>query len=171
MLASHDEILLVAHSMGTLLSIEQAVRCPERVRGLFLLACPLKLGLKPAMVTGALKVYTGWIRPGDVRGEAARDACGIRHEWQFWRYLGWIPRFLELFSCIRSTRALLPRLHSPCVAFQSRQDEMVSLSAVPLLAHRGQVVVLENSSHFCYAPEELEQILDGFTRFCRENML
>lgn len=163
---NHKQLLIVGHSMGTLLAIEQAVRPGSKVAGLFLLAAPLKLRLRFRMVTSSLKVCFGRIRPDDIYALAAADACGIRQEWQLWRYLGWVPRFLELFRQIRYTRSLLPQLNIPCEAFQSRNDEMVSLSACKLLEGSSEVTVLARSTHYYYDPEDIETVLRSFTQFC-----
>ena len=37
-----DQVILVAHSMGTLFSIQEAVRRPDKIRYLYLLQCPLR---------------------------------------------------------------------------------------------------------------------------------
>ncbi len=48
----HEEIYIVAHSMGTLFAIEQAIKS-KKVTKLFLLAVPLKLFIKPRMITNS----------------------------------------------------------------------------------------------------------------------
>lgn len=163
---THKRVLIVGHSMGALLAIREAVRPGNRVAALFLLACPLKLRLRFRMIVNSAKVYFGRIRPDDAPGQAGLAACGIRHEWQFWRYLGWVPRFLDLFSQIRQTRSLLPELTVPCRAIQSRRDEMVSPAACKLLEGRAEVTVLEGSSHFYYASEDMDTLLSEFSNFC-----
>lgn len=39
----YQNIILVAHSLGCLLSVQAALSYPEKIRGLFLLAMPLKI--------------------------------------------------------------------------------------------------------------------------------
>ena len=164
---THAQILLVGHSMGTLLAIREAVRPGNQVAGLFLLACPLKLRLRLRMFTNSAKVYFGRIRPDDAPALAGLEACGIQHEWQFWRYFGWIPRFLELFRQIRATAPLLEKLEIPCFAYPSGQDEMVSLKACRLLEGKATVTILPDSSHFYYPPGDFETLLGEFSNFCK----
>lgn len=165
---THKRLLIIGHSMGTLLAIRWALRPESKAAGLFLLACPLKLRLRFRMVATSAKVYWGWVRPGDRPAQAAMEACGIHHEWQLWRYMGWIPRFLELFQQIRWTGQQLSQLHTPCHVFQSARDEMVSGEAAKRMEGRAEVTVLPNSSHFYYDPQDLQTILDSFTVFCSE---
>lgn len=165
LIKEHETLIILAHSMGTLFAIEQAVRRPDRISGIFLLASPLKVFLKPRMAVNALKVQSGRIDPEDILAVATRDACGTQQSKYLWQYIGWIPRFLELFRQIRYTRQILPRLKTPCIAFQSRQDEMVAISSVKILKPHGQVHVLENSGHFYYAPEDAKLLLSTFREF------
>lgn len=153
--AEHGRIFIVAHSMGTLLALEQAVREPK-IKGLFLLAVPLRLRIRPQLAVNSAKVFFNRIGAEDVVARAARDCYGIARDRNLLHYLGWIPRYLELFRKIREIRSLLPRLNTPGVAFQSAQDEMVSpkalreLEAVKSLA----VSVLPDSTHYYYTSSD-----------------
>ena len=164
--AGHERIFLAAHSMGTLFAIEQAIREPK-VKGLFLLAVPLRLSLKLQLAENSAKVFFDRIAPEDAVAQAARDCYGIERDGNVLHYLGWIPRYLELFRKIRETRALLPRLNTPGLVFQSAQDEMVSpkalreLEAVKSLA----VSVLPDSTHYYYAPEDRIRLEERFRQF------
>ena len=57
--ACHKRILLVGHSMGTLFCIDEALRRPEQIAGLFLLASPLRIGMKPSATIQSLQVAFG----------------------------------------------------------------------------------------------------------------
>ena len=164
--ATHKRIIIVAHSMGCLFAMEQAV-CNPRVKALFLLAVPLQLFLKPAMVSNSLRVYFGKVKPEDARAVAAQNTYGVENDKRFWKYLGWLPRFMELFREIRYTRRLLPRLKTPCRCFQSRKDEMVSVKSAELLktADTAQVWVLEKSSHFYYEKSDFCFVLEQFSQW------
>lgn len=159
LLETHRRLCIVAHSMGTLLAIRQALERPE-IAGLFLLAVPIRLRLRLRMLLNSWKVYSGHIRPDDPVGLAARRCYGIREDKNPLHYLGWIPRYLELFALIRRTRALLPRLTTPCLACQSMRDEMVAPSSAAYLRSRSAIraVTLPRSGHFYYAPKELQQL-------------
>lgn len=163
---NHERILIAAHSMGTLFAIEQAIR-NRKVAGLFLLAAPLRISVRSTMIANAAKVYLGKIdtqNPGEL---ATKNSLGMEVDRNLLRYLGWIPRYLELFGKIRRTCVELPRLEKPCFAYQSAGDEMVAQGAAKQLARnpRIRVAVLENSRHFYYEDKDLEFLQKEFVSF------
>jgi len=162
----HREIYIVAHSMGTLFALSEALSRPAVV-SLFLLAVPLKLRLRPAMVGNALKVYFDRISPTDLPALAARRCYGIAPDKNPFHYLGWLPRYLELFREIRRCRPLIRELKTPCFAWQSAKDEMVSPGAAVLLRQNSAISVTElpDSGHYYYAPGDEERLLGGFREF------
>lgn len=162
----HREVYIAAHSLGCLLAIGQAVR-NDRIRGLFLLAVPLRLRLKFSMFATSLKVFFGRVRPDDTRALAAKNCCGTALTKNPLPYFGWIPRFLDLFALIRKTRKLLPGLTVPCRAYPSAEDEMVSPKAARLLAEIPCVTVteLKHSGHYDYGKEDLALLLREFSEF------
>lgn len=162
----HDKIYIAAHSLGCLLALEQAVLNPKVLK-LFLLAVPLKLSIKPMMITNSLKVYSGRVSPDDPVATAARDCCGVTHSKNPFLYLGWIPRFLELFAKIRKTRKIVRRISTPCAAFQSAKDEMVSIRAMKVLRENPAICVVElkNSGHFYYESGDFAILKNAFMGF------
>lgn len=163
---SHEKIYLIAHSMGSLLSIEQAVK-NKKVAKLFLLAVPLKLFLKPKMLTNSLKVYFNKIHPNDRVALAAKNCYGIEQDKNPLNYIGWIPRFLELFAKIRYTRKIIHSLETPCIAYQSNKDEMVSTNSIKYLKQNSciSVVELKKSGHYYYDENDWEFLLREFEKF------
>ncbi len=161
----HDEIYIVAHSLGCLLAIEQAV-ANAKVKKLFLLAAPLKLFLKPRMFVNSLKVYFN-IDTGNERIIAAKECYGIRDSKNPLLYIGWLPRFFELFSKIKKTRKIIPYLHTPCVACQSCHDEMVAKKSGRILESNPVISVIElkNSSHYYYEKNDFLLLKEQFTEF------
>lgn len=162
-LATHRRVYLAAHSLGALLAIEQAAKKP--IAGLFLLAVPIRLGVKPRVFSTSWKVFRGRIRPDDLFTRAALDCCGIRQSKNPLLYFGWLPRFVELFAKIRKIQKLLPGLSVPGTAYQSAKDELVSAASVPYLSqHSGlRVCVLENSTHYYYDPQDLMLLQRSFS--------
>lgn len=167
LLATHKKLYIAAHSLGTLLAIEQAVKKP--IAGLFLLAVPIRLSLKPRVFATCWKVYRDRVRDTDVYAAAAKNCCGIQQHKNLLLYLGWIPRFWELLVKIRRTRKLLPGLTAPGVAFQSAEDELVSTASAPYLTSNStlRVTSLENSTHYYYEPKELAFLQREFQAFIR----
>lgn len=155
-LQTHRQVVIVAHSMGTLFAIEQAIKRPDRIKALFLLAVPLTPRVHPSVVFASPAVAFGRVRPGSV-GEKMLSDCGVQLSPKLWKYITWFPRFWELLQEARSVRNLLPGLTVPCFAFQSRQDELVSRRACKYLAAHPkiQTTVLPGSGHFAYDTADL----------------
>ena len=161
--ATHRQIFIAAHSMGTLFAIEQAVK-NRSVAALFLLSVPSHIRILPEAAINAWKLCFGTVSPNDKEAQAAIRCCGIKLSRNPFLYLGWIPRYLELFSAIRRTRPLLPLLRTPCTVFQSRRDELVSPRSVSYLKEHtaADIQVLEHSGHFYYDDRDLPALLDAF---------
>lgn len=164
--ATHSEIYIVAHSMGTLFAIDCAIR-DRSVKGLFLLAVPLKIVPKPRMVSNLCKVYFNSIKPNDAMAQAAKRCYGIAQDKNPFHYFGWLPRYLELFAKAREIRRKIQLLQTPCTAYQSAKDELVSAAAAKRLKKNEaiSVVELKNSGHYYYEPTDLAFLLSEFERF------
>lgn len=163
--ATHKEIYIVGHSMGTLLAIEQALK-NEKVTKLFLLAVPLRVMPKGKMWINIRNLRLDKIAPDDLDGLALQQACGVEMERSAWRYVCWIPRYMELFAKIRRTRKVIGQLQTPCQAYQSRNDEMVLRRSVKCLQKNPQIRVeeLQNSGHYRYAEEDWAHLSAAFEK-------
>ena len=164
--ATHSKIYIVAHSMGTLFAIDRAIE-NEAVKGLFLLAVPLKIAPKPRMVSNLCKVYFDKIRPDDEVAQAAKRCYGIAQDKNPFHYFGWLPRYLELFAKARKTRKRIQELQTPCRVYQSVRDELVSGASAKWLSRNEtfSVVLLQNSGHYYYTPEDFDFLLNEFENF------
>lgn len=165
----HERVYIVGHSMGTLFALELAVDFPGKIPALFLLGVPMRPHLAPAAVNSALRLALGKLRPGYPE-TAIAEACGTTPTWMLWKYIPWVPRFIELFAQIARTEKKLSRLAVPAVAFQSRHDELVNgLSAGVLKKYPVDVRTLEGSSHFYYGEEDKEILYKAFESMIRED--
>lgn len=159
---THEKVYIVAHSMGTLFAMELAIDFPDKIPGLFLLGVPLRPHLAPSAVNSALRLALGKLRPGYPE-MGILQACGTSPTWMLWKYIPWLPRFVELFAQIARTEKKLHRLTVPTVAYQSRRDELVNgLSAKVLRKHPVEVRILEGSTHFYYSPEDQKILREAF---------
>lgn len=165
----HERIVLVGHSMGTLFSIQLALEHPDKVSHLFLLGVPLRPGMRWFGIVNMLKMPFGLIRENDPVEMATKQVCGVETTLRLWKYLGWIPRFLELFAEIGRTEKILPELKVSCVAYQSKRDELVMNLTRRVLERSGTVQIrdLHDSTHFYYAPEDQKRILRDFEQMIR----
>jgi len=156
LLARHEKLVLIAHSMGTLFSIRAAIEHPDRIARLFLLAVPTRPWIRFSTMLTCLRVTQGKIHPQDKAALDLYNATSIRMDRRLWKYVTWIPRMIELLLEICRIRRLLPRLAVPCQTFQSHTDELVSRrSCKDLETHPAiQNTVLYDSGHFAYGPED-----------------
>ena len=168
--ATHRRVLLVGHSMGTLFCIDEALRQPEKICGLFLLACPLYPRLTLSATAQSLQVAFG-IQGCSEAMQAAYKACSIHATWRLWEYIGWIPRYLELFRAAKQGRQQIGQLIVPTTAVQSGKDELVSHRSYRLLQSVSQLKVhlLPNARHFYYPAQELAALQSHFRAFIEQH--
>ena len=167
---THERVILVAHSMGTLFSIQLAIQHPEKVPFLFLIAVPLRPEIRLVTIRNLLYLVFGKLNP-DVPLEAATmQVCGVKTTRKLWKYLKWIPRYLELFAEIIRTEKVMGQLNVPCTAYQSQRDELVANRTRMILEKSGVMTVhnLENSSHFYYHPDDQKTVRNDFERQIKE---
>ncbi len=154
LLASHDKVVIAAHSMGTLFAMQETI--DNQAAALFLLNTPLKIRITPQLFSTLWKVFQGNIRPDDEWAIAAYHAYGIASDTNILHYIGWVPRYLELFSEIRKTRRITPQLTTTAQVYLSLQDEMVSPQSGKAFENNPHVTVklLNTSGHFYYSPQD-----------------
>ena len=162
----HREIYILAHSLGTLLSIEQAIK-NEKITRMFLLDSPLHIFVRPVMVPIALKFSRGKADPTDPLLEGFAQSYSIAPDKNPFHYLGWLPRFLELLFKSRKTRKLIPKINCPTVVFQSQKDELVSMKSCDCFRDNPNITlqILPHSGHCYYPSEDLQLLQSSFTDF------
>ena len=164
LLAYHEKVLIVGHSMGTLFAIQSAIDCPERVAGLFLQAVPLRPYVHPKMTLASARLLFDVGVENDPLARALEQDSSVEVDWRLWEFVLWPVRFVELLAECERIRRELPRLAVPTVAIQSCKDELVSDHSIHDLEKNEyvRVVKMENAGHFGYEGEELETMLKEF---------
>ena len=164
--ARYERVVVIAHSLGTLLSIHAAPRYPQ-VKAMLLLDVPLHVRVRLCMIPLALKAVFGKLDGNDPREAAFRDSVGLALSRRLWLYLGWLPRFWELLCLCRQTRENVTQLKIPCTVLHSRKDELVSIRSARYFQDKPHMThgVLESSGHFYFPDEDAEQI-----RTCIKNL-
>ena len=158
LLATHDQVVIAAHSMGTLFAIQASLRYPGRIPALFLLGSPLRVFVRPkSAVNSVMMSVFCHVNPNDWSAVGMRRGCSVEADWRVWKYPFWIPRFLELFKEIWDTRKLLPEITVPTQVFQSQKDELVHPSSYDdFLGYDAiTVTMLPDSGHFGYKAHDL----------------
>ncbi len=168
--STHEQVVVVGHSMGTLFAMQLAMAHPEKVPCIFLLQSPMYVGLRWFGVKNLIRIPFGKISGQDPYGASMLVACGVQPSPYIWLYTPWIMRMLELFREIWDTRKRLDTLLVRTLAFQSQRDELVSNRSSKLLhtSSRVEVTELPDSTHFYYAPEDRQKILDAFDAMLKD---
>ncbi len=166
--ARNEKVIIVAHSMGTLFAINQAVA--GRADALFLLNPPLKLRLTRRLFTTPVKVMLGYI--DNAATEAARDAYGIAIDRNPLHYYGWPARYIELFREIIRTRKIVGRLSCKLHVFIFGRDEMISPSVASYFTAipGSHITLMPYSGHYFYLRSDRAAILQSLTTFIGEAM-
>lgn len=154
--SSHEKVIIVGHSMGTLFALQMACRCPQKVPFTLLIASPMRVFVRFRGAVNLLRFpFSKWNQDDPVQRSLCQ-ASSITPTKKVWKYLGWCPRMLELLREIKYTGKILPELTVPTIACQSLRDEMVSNRSEKILKEgRVEVVNLPQSTHFYYDPEDV----------------
>ncbi len=164
----YEKIVIGGHSMGTFFAMDSARRLPEKVRGLFLLAVPLVISVKPRASINSMRVVLSSPPDSNPVIAAARAAYSIEQDKRLWLYLGWIPRYLELLREAKRQRKLIPDLETPCRVFQSAGDELVSLRSCRYIERNPKIKLIKipGSGHSYYPPLAVGLLQEQFYEFC-----
>lgn len=169
--SQYDKIILVGHSMGGLLSIRAALSRPEHIRGLFLLALPLKIRISQYFIIRGLKIV--FIpKSKDLRIKIAQDSSSVPLRSWLAQIRG-IPRIIELILEAREIRKIAADLRVPVAVLFSRHDEIVSVKSANWLTgmQNARVQILEHSGHYDYSETDRLKIRWEFQTFIEEIIL
>lgn len=158
--AHYTHLVLFAHSLGGLLSLQAAARGQRGIAGLVLLCPALSLKVSPWQAWRSARVLYGNPVRDDALLAAYRAAYSIERGHPL-AYLRWIRPLIDLARLARSTWPLLPAVHCPMLALQSAHDESVRKAGVQKLQRllpQARVVWLAHSTHVYFTPEDAVQI-------------
>lgn len=161
---THERVYIVAHSLGTLLSIREAVRDDRRIAGMLLLCVPLRIWSKPTAWWGKLAKGLG----GKASQEELHTCYGHEVDARIWRYIGWIPRYVELFALSREARQVVHRVKAPTVVFMAGKDEQVSLRSEKCMAGNPAIAMkrMPLSTHHLFTPEDKAAVAAALLDMC-----
>lgn len=163
----YDEVLLVGHSMGALLSLCEAAVDREKITALVLMDVPFRIHLWPRVVKSTIKIGFGDIKPWENYTRAEYKAISVGRA-PSWGYLAWIIRYCELFIIISYTKKQISKIRKPILVVFARKDEFVSLKSRQYFRKEKlalQELILEDSGHFCYNHYDLLKFEDTFKTF------
>lgn len=165
---TYQNIVLVGHSMGCLLSVQTALSSPQQIRGLFLTAMPLKIHISFSYVRNSL-IAAFSKNSGNALIAAARKLKSVSVSTPF-EYLLAIPRCIELIKKCKITRGLIKELRLPVVVIQSENDEIVSGKSLRYVKEKQniQAAIVRNAGHYYYPPDAEAQISRALEQFVVE---
>ncbi len=154
----NQQIICVGHSMGCLLSINQAIKS-KSIKYIMLISPPMYTHLPPSTCINNIK-YIYFKNSKSLKAKAFKKHCGVKLSKNPFAYLVWIRPLLGLLSLIRWTRKNIKQLNTPAVAYHIFKDELVSNKTYKFLKKYPIVNlnVLDKSSHY-FIHEEEEPIL------------
>lgn len=166
----YKEIIIVSHSMGTFFAMDASIRLSGKVSAIMLMQTPLKIWVKPTSVVNSMKSLFNLVPPDDEIGQAYDNAHSIKLSMCLWKYIGWLPRYMELFSEEKRGRETIKNVSVPCYIFQSEKDELVSIKSVKHIPEKENIklTVLKNSAHFIYDKKDFEIMLNAFLELVKE---
>ena len=166
----YSKIVIIAHSMGTLFAIQATVGGCKKIKALFLIDTPMIPILRPVCIGNSLEIIWNCMPEGNTIGIAQKDALSIHPDKRLWLYLGWIPRYFELFKEISITKKCIPQIKIPCRVFLSQRDELVSLRSYKYLKGnpRIKVSVLNEATHFYFNEQHNDRMQRALNFMCRK---
>lgn len=165
----YQNIILVGHSMGTLLSFLTYVENPKQIVGIVAIDSPLYVHMKWQAIRNNLKVGFCKKIPENDPANALLQATSVA-PCSVFRYITWLPRIIDLFLLMAHTRKILDKIKIPTLVIHADRDELVSTSSVQVFERKlpetyRTIVRLSHSTHFVYAEEDLKMLHTLFINF------
>ena len=166
----NQKVIFVGHSMGCLFGLLESLKNDNIIEQLFLLNVPLRP--KVGLVTIKECFKCAFVNP-KYHNEMTKvliENTSVEVSKNPFVYLGWIPRFFDLFKEIKRTRKLIDKIKTPCICFHCLKDELVRNKALNDLKKNKdfEIHVLNNSGHYYLVDEEKEELKNRFSQMLNE---
>ncbi len=163
-----ENIVLIGHSMGSLLAVHTALSLPRHIRGLFLMAMPLAVRISIPYIRNGLEAACSKKNRNETIA-AGRRAHSVAAAHPF-AYLSGMAQYAELRRLWRATRERIGELRLPVIVVQSAKDEIVSKASLRYLERKANIRVVraEHAGHYYYPQEDRELIARTLRDFIRE---
>jgi len=166
--ALYQNIILVGHSAGGLLSLNASLNRDFKIKGVLLVSSPLKLRYSLHTLAMGVRLYL-FPRRGDEILETYRKSNSITVS-SIFSYIFWRKQIGDIYRLMSKTRSNLSAVAVPTTVVNSKKDETVSSKSVELfrdgLINADQRIVLLNESwHAFYTREERDVICQELLHF------
>ncbi len=163
----YKTIIIVGHSMGGLLAVNEAVN--ERVEGIVLLSSPLKVRVTFKEMEICLKILFQKEDKDDTFIKSYREAFSIERG-RLYEYIFWVSPYIHLFKMIKYTKNVLHKINVPTLIIQSEGDETVNYRSADnfydeIESEKKSVILLRESGHSYYEENEMKVIIENVVGF------
>lgn len=162
----YQHIILVGHSMGALLAINEVVAKRVPIQAIVLIDCPIRVHIYPKVIYAIVSIMQGKCNK-DRYTLAEYHAISIVASKQS-EYLKCIAKYIELISMIHYTKSRVNYISVPTLLFFGAKDEFVALKSKKYFNQPNMFkIILKDSGHFCYHHEDLLKLEYIFRRFIK----
>ena len=150
----YGHIVLVGHSMGTLLSFLAYAERPQNIVGIVAIASPLVVRVRRRAVRNLLRAGLGrQLSPDDPAASVAQASSVAQGP--ALGYVAWLPRLADLFRLIARTRKVLKEVSVPTLVVHADGDELVGAASLRIFRRKVparylDIARLPHSTHFTY---------------------
>ena len=166
----YDNIVLITHSMGGLISINHLVENCEKIRHIIAIALPVNIMPRLRLIKSCL-IYTFTNSSADKYVAAMRKQAGIQ-KITFYNSPLLIPKTIAFFRLSNLTKIKISKLTVPITVINSSDDEMVSsrsLWHIKRIKENLNLIELKHSGHFWFEETEREIVKDAVIAVLKDN--
>lgn len=164
---THENIVLMGHSMGGLLSIESAydLGCSALV----LIGTPTSINAKLTSAISAHKSVISSNLSEEFQNQDVAKLYSVDPP-KVWDALSWSFPLIDLVEMCREVTSYLPHISVPVFICQSHNDTTIGQESMSTLAsgfkkNIVEVAVLDESNHSIFTPEERKILIDRIENF------
>lgn len=168
----YENIVLVGHSMGCLLSINAYLSKKHNIKGIFCLNIPIDIRMNFSTFLASIKIV---FRPNNLNDEFAKFMLNRSSisERKLYLYPLWVFRYIDLFYLSFKIYKNIKNINIPIVYVQSYKDGLVSIDSAFTLRRlikkykvKNQTVfVLKSSNHYEYINKDFKVVINAFKTF------
>ena len=167
----YDNIVLITHSMGGLISVNHAVDNCDKIRHIIAIALPVNIMPRLRLVKACL-IYTFSKSSADKYVAAMRKQAGT-HKITFYNSPLLLPKAIAFFRLSNLTKLKIHKLTVPITVINSSDDEMVgrrSLWHIKRIKENLNLIELKHSGHFWFEDNEREMVTKAVLKVLKASL-